>query len=148
MQCTVYVWGSCKDDCKDDSKVLWEEDDSLYSPLKENLMRMLHLGKKISTKLVVWKVSVTRITYSMITQYSALEAKKHDFMPWAMQSWCVPERKVLGRCLPVQCVPDRCVPTLDRLQELDSHTIATCTCRNLSYPGPKLCTHNPTPLKS
>jgi hypothetical protein len=75
---------SCKDDCKDDSKDLWEEDDSVYSPLNENLMRMLHLGKKVSTKLVVFTVLVSGITYVRTIQRSG--GKKDDFIPWAMQS--------------------------------------------------------------
>ncbi len=56
----------------------------MCSPLKENLMRMLHLGKKISTKLVVLTVFVSGITYVHTIQLSG--DKKDDFIPWAIQS--------------------------------------------------------------
>jgi hypothetical protein len=109
---TVHVWGSCKDDCKDDSKVLWEEDDSVYSPLKENLMRMLYLGKKISTKLVVLTVLVSGITYIHTIQRSG--AEEICFIPWAMGHDDVSPNESCWTMLPWDnATLGQCVPTPD-----------------------------------
>ncbi len=97
-------------------------------------MRMLHLGKKVSTKLVVLIILVSRITYGRTIQPSGGKKRisfhgrcNHDVSPTDVST----NEKSLR-----QCVPDQCVPTLDRWQELDSHNNylqETCVTRDPSF---------------